>query len=428
MHKPVGEHVGARSADLGLLILLCSLNALNFVDRNLLSSFANFLKPELGLTDAQYGLLTGLVFLAFYAVAGLFMGVLADRTNRPRLIAAATVVWSLLTAASGAARGFLSLAAPRALIGVGESALSPAALSLLADRISPNRLGLAAALYYLGVPIGAGASLLIAGYLGPTVGWRGCFYALGALGLLMAGSMLFVREPRHRRAEGAAPQPTFGAQFKRLLAVLRQSPALIAIIVGGVFLHIAIGAAQFDQLWFTAERGFERAQVARLTGFITVGVGIAGNLFGGFAGDWWRRRMRSERPMLLFALMLLTFPLIVAYRLAPAGSPIFFIGVGAVVFQLSAFYGPTFATIQQLTPPDARATVTAFYILCLNVVGLGIGITGTGWAVDALRAADVAQPYTVAILAFTGLSVFAIPAFFLAGVWSREPAAEECAA
>lgn len=428
MHKSVGEPVGARLSDRGLLILLCGLNTLNFVDRNLLSSFANFLKPELRLTDAQYGLLTGLVFLVFYAVAGLFMGALADRTNRPRLIAAATVVWSLLTAASGAARGFLSLAAPRALIGVGESALSPAALSLLADRISPDRLGLAAAVYYLGVPIGAGASLLIAGYLGPTVGWRGCFYALGAIGLLMGGLMLLVREPRPRRVEGGAPRPRFGAQFRRLLAVLRQSPALVATVVGGVFLHVAIGAAQFDQLWFTAERGFERAEIARLTGFITVAVGIVGSLFGGFAGDWWRRRMRSERPMLLFALMLVTLPVIVAYRLAPPESPIFFIGIGAVVFQLAAFYGPTFATIQQLTPPDARATVTAFYILCLNVVGLGIGITGTGWAVDALRAAGAAQPYTVAILAFTGLSVFAIPAFFLAGVWSRQSSVEECAA
>ena len=74
----------AAALPVGLLALLTVTNALNFVDRNLLASFANFLKPELNLTDTQFGLLTGLVFLVFYAVAGLFMGMLADLSHRPR--------------------------------------------------------------------------------------------------------------------------------------------------------------------------------------------------------------------------------------------------------------------------------------------------------------------------------------------------------
>ena len=95
----------------GLLVLLTIINILNFVDRQLLPSFANFIKPELGLTDTQYGLLTGLFFIIFYAVAGLFMGMLADRMHRGKLIAAAIALWSLLTAASGAAFDLLALRA-----------------------------------------------------------------------------------------------------------------------------------------------------------------------------------------------------------------------------------------------------------------------------------------------------------------------------
>jgi hypothetical protein len=67
----------AKTGAWGLLILLTVINVLNFVDRQLLPSFANFIKPDLGLTDTQFGLLTGLFFIIFYAVAGLFMGVLA---------------------------------------------------------------------------------------------------------------------------------------------------------------------------------------------------------------------------------------------------------------------------------------------------------------------------------------------------------------
>jgi hypothetical protein len=49
---------------------------------------------------------------------------------------------------------------------------------------------------------------------------------------------------------------------------------------GGVALHFAVGAAQFDQLWFVSERGYERAHIAQVAGFVTVAMGIAGNLFG----------------------------------------------------------------------------------------------------------------------------------------------------
>jgi len=74
---------------------LTFLNIMNFVDRQLLASFANFIVPDLGLSNTQFGLLTGLVFLTFYSAAGLFMGFLADTVNRTRLIAVGLAVWSL---------------------------------------------------------------------------------------------------------------------------------------------------------------------------------------------------------------------------------------------------------------------------------------------------------------------------------------------
>ena len=399
----------------GLLALLTVINVLNFVDRQLLASFANFIKPELQLTDTQYGLLTGMFFIIFYAVAGLFMGVLADRMHRGRLIAVAIALWSVLTAASGAARGFASMALPRALIGVGESALTPAAVSLLADRFRPAQIGLAAGLYYLGVPIGAGLSLLVAGYLGPTIGWRNCFYLLGAAGMVLAAVMLLVRDPR--AAPVHADRLSWSSHIGLLFTALRRSPALCAIIGGGVALHIAVGAAAFDQLWFVEERGFERAEIAKLSGYITVVGGIAGSLFGGFAGDWWYRNRPSGRAMLLFWMFLVLAPFTLLFRIVPADSVLFVPGIGIGIFLLCAFYGPSVSTVQELAPPAARATVIAFNILCVNALGLGIGITGTGWLIDLFRAGGNPQPYTSAALAMSLVSMLAVPAFFLAGRW-----------
>ena len=81
-----------------LLFFLTLLNLLNFVDRQLIASFANFIVPDLGLTDTQYGFLTTVPFIVFYSIAGLFMGVLADMVNRPKLIAFGVVLWSVFTA------------------------------------------------------------------------------------------------------------------------------------------------------------------------------------------------------------------------------------------------------------------------------------------------------------------------------------------
>lgn len=408
-------HDNSAASRWGLLALLSVINVLNFVDRQLLPSFANFIKPELELSDTQYGLLTGLFFIIFYALAGLFMGVLADRMHRGRLIAGAIALWSLLTAASGAAKGFLSMALPRALIGVGESALTPAAASLLADRFRSAQLGLAVSIYYLGVPVGSGLSLLVAGYLGPAIGWRNCFYLLGALGLLLAAVMLLVRDKRTPDPE--AQHLGWHQHLGQIVTALRASPALGMVVFGGVALHFAVGAAAFDQLWYVQERGFERAEIAKLTGYVTVLAGVAGSLFGGFAGDWWYRTRKSGRAMMLFWMFLVLAPLTLAFRLVSPDSWLFLPGMGAGIFLLCAFYGPSVSTIQELSPPSTRATLVAFNILCVNAIGLGVGITGTGWLIDMFRAAGEVEPYTKAMVVMAGISLLTLPSFFLAGHW-----------
>ena len=402
------------------LVFLTLLNVMNFVDRQLLGSFANFIVPDLGLTNTQFGLLTGLFFIVFYSAMGLFMGALADMVNRTRLIAAGLALWSALTAISGAARGFWTLAAPRMLIGVGESIMTPTSMSLLSDRFPASKLGFASGFYYMGVPIGVGASLLIAGYLGPAIGWRNCFYLLGGIGLALAGAMLFIKEtPRRHMAAAsrtdAEERPTFGAILKTLGFALRNCPALTLTIAGGITTHFILGAATFDQLWYVQERGFERAQIAQWTGWVGLVGGVLGNLFGGLGSDRFLARTGVGRPMFLFWITVVFAPFGIAYRLVDGDSIWFWIGVFVGFFQLGCFYGPTFSTVQELVPPNIRATVVAFYILVLNFIGLGVGITAGGIVIDVLIARGVAAPYTWTLLAFTILSLGSAPLFYWAG-------------
>ena len=136
------------------------LNIINFVDRQFLASFANFIIPDLELTNTQFGLLTGVIFIFFYTVSGLFVGTLADRYNRTKIIGIGVIVWSFFTAVSGMAKNFVTLAIPRLFIGIGESAMTPTTMSILSDHYDIKRLGFAAGFYYMGVPLGVGVSLI----------------------------------------------------------------------------------------------------------------------------------------------------------------------------------------------------------------------------------------------------------------------------
>ena len=226
-----------------LLFFLTLLNLLNFVDRQLIASFANFIVPDLGLTDTQYGFLTTVPFIVFYSIAGLFMGVLADMVNRPKLIAFGVVLWSIFTALTGAAKGFISMALPRMFIGVGESILTPTSMSLLSDSFPSKKMGFAAGFYYMGVPIGVGVSLLIAGYLGESLGWRNCFYLLGGIGLILGLCALLFKDRKRQSNKQNNKSPTLSKEstaniVKTLIKALKTSSALRFTIANSEYCRV----------------------------------------------------------------------------------------------------------------------------------------------------------------------------------------------
>jgi MFS family permease len=405
------------------LCFLILLNVMNFVDRQLLASFANFIIPDLSLTNTQFGILTGFGFLFFYSIMGLFMGILADKFHRPRLIAIGVGLWSALTAISGAARGFIGLLLPRMFIGVGESILTPTSLSLLGDKFPQSKMGFITGAYYMGIPIGAGLSLIIAGYLGPTIGWRMCFYILGFIGLLMAVIMFFIKEtPRKANKKKKIERKiNFNKIRLDLLKALKDNPALTLCIYGGVIYHLVLGAAVYDQVWYVKERGFDRAQIAQYTGYIVVVFGILGNLFGGIGSDLFREKFKLGRPMFLFWLMIFLLPINILGRLVSPENYIFWFAMMAGSFQLGALYGPIFSTVQELAPSHMKATVIAFFILNINLIGMFLGTTGTGIIIDTLLTYNnsainpIEEPYTKTLLFFTLISSLSIPMFWLAG-------------
>ena len=408
---------------LGFLMLL---SILNMIDRNLLSSFGPQIVEDLQLTDSQFGLLTGMIFVFFYAVMGLFMGGLVDRFHRPRIIAVGLLLWSALTAFSGMAKSFTQIGVARLLVGVGESSLTPASLSMLSDLFPQRKRGLAAGIYYLGVPLGAGGSFIIAGLLGPSLGWRNCFLLLGALGVVMTIPLFFMRDPE-RGAQDAVREimPLEQSTLADLWRYLLKSPALMLTMAGAVFLHIPIGGGQFALLWLVRERGFDAAEIATLYGTLFLIFGTFGSLFGGMASDWYQARFAGGRVRFLAIVMIAMSPLLLGYRFSSGDSPIFYIGMCTGFLLMSTFYGPAFSTVQDLSPIHMRGRMIALLLVASNLIGLGLGAVLTGFLSDSLKVAGNEQPLTWALVTTDLISMLTVPCFIWASIYIARQAKQD---
>ena len=93
------------------LWILLTVYIFNFIDRQIVNILAEPIALDLGLSDTQIGLMTGLAFALFYTLLGLPIARYSDRasTNRPRLIAIALATWSAMTALCGLAQNFYQL-------------------------------------------------------------------------------------------------------------------------------------------------------------------------------------------------------------------------------------------------------------------------------------------------------------------------------
>jgi MFS family permease len=402
-----------------VLALLTLINVVNFVDRQLVVSLQVPLKadPYLHLDDLKISLLAGYAFAVVYSIAGLFLGAVADRWNRPRLIAIGLLIWSAMTALSGLAQSFWQLALARVFVAVGEATLTPAAVAMLADVFVPRQRSLAMGLYYLGIPIGASLSLIVSGILEPIpgVGWRGCYQILGLVGLVLVAIVGLLKDPPRGGMETAGHQlqrPTSSApliyQLKEVARALARSPALVMTMIGAVAINIGVGTTWLEPSWLVTERGFEKSRAAIFLGVCLLFGGSLGNFLGGWMGDAFHRRFPGGRLLALVCLQLAILPAGIAFRFISPNSLLFAISCAVNSIYITMMYGPVLATVQELSPVRIRATMIAFLIIWLNVLGASLG------AVIAARVTGYLGSYTWAIFLTAQAGLLAIPLFLLA--------------
>jgi MFS family permease len=327
-----------------------------------------------------------------------------------------------MTAASGLAVNFWQMGLARVFVAFGEATLTPAAVAMLGDVFRPRQRALASGLYYLGIPLGASCSLIVANLLWPVpwIGWRGCFFILGAIGLVVVVPVLLVKDPRRggtedqpariaERATDRGPSITFFSLVGEILSALRTTPALPLTMVSGMLINISVGATWLDSSWLNAERGFTKQGAPIFLGCIFLFGGSLGNVLGGWLGDRFNRLWSGGRLLALVALQLAVCPFTIAFRFLPGE---FRLGLGVCWFfgsiLVTCMYGPVLATVQELTPVRLRATMVAFLLIGLNIAGASLGAVIAAWLTDVL------DSYTWGIFVTSLASLLSIPLLCLA--------------
>lgn len=409
MDKPI--QIESRQANYVLSILFVVM-MLNFIDRQIVTILAESIKTEMGLSDKQIGLMTGLSFAIFYTTLSMPIAILADRWNRSRIISLSVGVWSLMTMLCGTASNFTQIFLARVGVGVGEAGSSPASHSLIADLYPPEKRATALGIFGMSVSIGSFIAFTGGGWMAEHIGWRNAFFVAGAPGLLVAVLMWFtVRDPRGNPSLAQAFKPIEGeVSLREAIAELSKKRAYWHLVVSGsAIAFVAYGAASFYAPYFIRVHEIGYEELGLKLGLVFLVFGAGGSWLGGKVGDYLNARSPGGSLPAAALILLIGIP---AFYFAiysnSVNTSMLLLGIPTVAFTF--FYGPCFSSIQLLASDRTRALAIAISLFFQGLIGLGLGPLFVGALSDYFSAGVPAmegpglQKAIVAIALFNAIS------------------------
>jgi MFS family permease len=291
-----------------VLLLLCVLYAISYVDRTAISAAGPSLRADLHLSETQFGLALAAYSLP-YALLQVFGGWIGDRYGPRKVLGILAVAWGISTIWTGLATGLLALGAARLLLGLSEGAAFPTATRAMSSWLPGDRRGYGQGVVHSAARLGAAVAPLIMAGLIATVGWRAGFIALGVLSALW--SIVWLRRFHDRpqdddsvsdteldelhlthadEAPGtAATVNRTQVPWRRLVA--RMAPVTLVDFCYGWMLWVYL---TWLPSFFEDEYGLALAGFAVFTSLV-LSAGVVSDTMGGMLSDRLLARTRSLR-------------------------------------------------------------------------------------------------------------------------------------
>jgi MFS family permease len=396
-----------RSFTTRALLILASLNLLDYLDRYLVASLGSLVKADFHLSDEAFGFLGTAFFLVYFLTSPLF-GYLGDRWGRLRLMAGGAVLWSLATSLTFWVPSYPLLVAARGLVGVGEGSFGTLAPAYLADILPLSSRSRALGLFYLAIPLGSALAYLVGGLVGSHWGWRPAFLVAGLPGLALAGLI-------YRLSEVPAAVPALAPQAvdppspsSPLTAYwqLFKIPTMRRVNLGYGLVTFALGGLAFWMpRYLEVAKGLNLSQANLLLfGSVALAGGL-GTLIGGFLGSSLCSYTLGA-PLWVSGLgVALALPLAAVTIFASA--PVLYIPalVGAI-FLLFLNPGVLTAVVVSVAGPGRRAQATALNIVVIHLIGDVPSPFLIGWVSD-LSSLKWGVSLTLVALAAGAVLIFA---------------------
>lgn len=392
---------------------LALTNMMSYVERQIPTLMFAPIKHDFHLSDTQVSLLAGFAFVLFYVGFGLFIGRLADRANRKRIITVGIVLWSLATMSCGLAQSFVRLFLGRVMVGVGEATLGPSAISLLSDYFPRDKLARALSIYAGAQYLGAGFALVVGGLaiqivsalpqphlpiIGTLHPWQTTFLVVGVIGMAVIVPMLFVSEPPRRGLIESRKTEQAALPLSHTLAFLRQNWKTL----GTVYVAFAVssaagfGTVAWVPTYFVRVHHWAAHDIGYVYGLMLALLGGAGVLAGARFADWLAARGYQDAYLRapLITLCVAGVPAALA-TLMPSASGSFFFLVFSTF--LSSFpVAVVIAALQVITPNQLRGQIVALYFFLANIFGVGLGPTIVAAITDYVYRDEMAVGYSLA--------------------------------
>ena len=398
---------GPRAAWFAFAMTL-ALMVFDYVDRQIIVSLFPFIKAEWGLSDAQLGSLVSVVSLTV-ALGALPVALIADRASRVKSIVVMATIWSLATISCMWTRGYGSLAAARAAVGLGEAGYGSVGAALIASHFPARMRGALLAGFFASASVGSVLGVVLGGYIASHWGWHAAFGVVGLPGLAVALLYLKVRDYRTVQLESGldAKRRSLGQAARHIVHLLVRARTMLWVCIGGAAQLIVVSALwSWMPSFLNRVHGVAPAQAGAKAALVVL-AGAAGSVIWGAlvdrAGARHPRRKLAARALLCVASMA-----VLAYAFGGAHEPAAQFGwIVLGGFLATCSVGPVSAIVIDVIHPGVRATGSSVLALFQNLFGLAVGPFLVGLLSDRIGLPS-------ALAAVPLASVLAAAAFVLA--------------
>ncbi|MCG7335802.1 MFS transporter [Sporosarcina sp. ACRSM] len=407
-----------------MMVFIMLIFFIQFVDRVIISVATGPMMEEFGLSPSQWGIVLSAFFWGLVPF-GVIAGIAADRFGAKKVFTVGAIWWSLFTAATAGAFGFVSLIIARIFFGAGEGPSLSSGVRIVTNWFSPKEYSSALGLAFSAVYLGPALATPILAWMIVDYGWRFPFIVMGIVGLIWTffWHKLFTDRPEANKRmskeekewllqeQGDLAKLATSGEKKSVKDLLTIPKGVRGTMLANMWAFFCVGYALFFLLtWLPGYLSLERGLDLKSMGFALsvpwIGAAL-GQAIGGRLSDTIYKRTNSRRIAraywTVFWFCILAVSLVLVVQSQTVIGAVVFLTIGAM--SLASAAAPLGAVVAE-TVPEKAGSMGGLAQVAQTLPGILAPII-TGFIVEATNSFNNAF-YLAAIIIASGVVIVAL--------------------